>query len=500
MNFKPEIKEIGLIENVFSKSSAEIVQGDIIVPDVMEDIGKILTADAEAVIESKDLSGGRLTVSGTVNADIIYEPQSGGIEAIHSKMTFSHTEKTESDDMDVYAHCRVLSADCNLYNPRKMNIRVNLGIETEGTRDMTERVLSSAESDYPTEVQTKNITAVTKHVHACDVIPFHETFDISSGSPSAVNVLKCTAFLTDRDFRLLANKAVIRGTLVVSVLYKGEDGNVSKVEFTKPLTEITDAPGAEEDMKENIYVTLSPFTAEPTANADGSMRAFFTEGKIFVETDCIKENTETVITDMFSTGCSLNLTLSAIPGMPSVEFEFPAPVRDIIPSDELKAKKIFSASAWANIHETKVSDGEISISGNTNTEILFLNNDGAYSCVTRNIPFSYNGTWEGEVPNVTAKAKGISAHLTGSGDAEIRFTVFINAKPKTSVKTNCITNAEISESENKTERPSLVVYYAKDGDTLWNIAKRYGVTRKNITDANGAENTFAEGQKIIIPR
>ena len=500
MNFKPEKKEISLVDNVFSKSVNEVVQGDVIVPDVLEDVGKILTADAEAVIESKEISGGRITVSGTVSADILYAPQSGGIDAIHTKMGFSHTEKAEDDSMNISARCRVNSVDYSLYNSRKMNIRANLGIEISGTRDINTGVVSSAESDCPVEIQSRTIEAVSKHIHASDVIPFRETLDIPSGSPAAASVLKCSAVFSDRDFRLLANKAVIRGNLVISVLYKGEDGELSKAEFTKAITEITDAPGAEEDMKENIFVALSPFTAEPTANADGAMRAFMTEGKLLVETDCEKCETESIITDMFCTGCDLKLTDSPIAGERCEEVTMLAAVRDIVPSEEMKAKRIFDTSVKAAVDSVSVSDGEITISGKANAEMLVLGNDGTYASESRSIPFTYSGAWDKETPEVTAEAKGVSAVLTGIGDAEIRFTAALSAKTRPGKKESCITNAEVSENSTSPERPSLVVYFTKPGDTLWNIAKKYGVTRKNIISANSLGDTLPEGQKIIIPR
>ncbi len=500
MNFKPEIKEISLIENAFSKNVNETVQCDIIVPDVLEDVGKILCVDAQSIIESKELSGGRLTVSGTVSADILYTPQSGGIEAIHTQMTFSHSEKVEDDSLNICAVCHVSSVEHSLYNSRKMNVRANIGIELSATRDISTEILSSVESDCPVEMQSCEVETVSKHINATDVIPFHETLDIPSGSPAAVNVLKCNVSFTDRDFKLLSNKAVIRGNLLINILYKGEDGELSKAEFTRAITEICDAVGAEENMRENIRVSLSPFKAEPTANAEGAMRAFFTEGKLFVETDCRRNETETVITDMFCTGCDLKLTSSLISADNKEPVTMLAAVRDIIPSAEINAKRIFDSKVSASVVSSEVKNGEITVSGKANAGFLILDNEGAYNYITRTVPFTYSGAYNEGAPSITAKAKGISAQLSGSGDAEIRFTAVLTAKKRAGEKLNYIANAQPENTDGASEKPSLIVYFTKPGDTLWDIAKRYGATRKNIISANNLGDTLPEGQKIIIPR
>ena len=45
------------------------------------------------------------------------------------------------------------------------------------------------------------------------------------------------------------------------------------------------------------------------------------------------------------------------------------------------------------------------------------------------------------------------------------------------------------------------MYFVKDGDTLWDIAKKYRVKTDRIISANGldGENGIKQGEKLIIP-
>ena len=62
---------------------------------------------------------------------------------------------------------------------------------------------------------------------------------------------------------------------------------------------------------------------------------------------------------------------------------------------------------------------------------------------------------------------------------------------------------EIEETKPKETRGfSIVIYYTKEGDTLWNIAKRFGSTVAEIVKINEIENSdvIMPGEQLFIPR
>ena len=61
---------------------------------------------------------------------------------------------------------------------------------------------------------------------------------------------------------------------------------------------------------------------------------------------------------------------------------------------------------------------------------------------------------------------------------------------------------EIKVLDNKDDEIcNMVVYVVKQGDTLWNIAKRYKTTVENIRKINELENdTIRAGEKLYIQR
>lgn len=57
------------------------------------------------------------------------------------------------------------------------------------------------------------------------------------------------------------------------------------------------------------------------------------------------------------------------------------------------------------------------------------------------------------------------------------------------------------EEERNEEKYSLIIYFVKPGDTLWNIAKRFRSTVESIASVNGIEdeNKINIGEQLFIP-
>ena len=99
---------------------------------------------------------------------------------------------------------------------------------------------------------------------------------------------------------------------------------------------------------------------------------------------------------------------------------------------------------------------------------------------------------------------GISYAQKGERQIELKIPVMCEVLifSKSSDKLLSDVNAENTAKIDKSNQPSLTVYFVKGGDTLWNIAKRYNVLVEDIVKINGIENEneIMPGDKLIIPK
>ena len=66
---------------------------------------------------------------------------------------------------------------------------------------------------------------------------------------------------------------------------------------------------------------------------------------------------------------------------------------------------------------------------------------------------------------------------------------------------NIIDEIQMTE-EKDNSNPSMIVYIVKQGDTIWEIAKKYKTTMQDIININNLDNgdEIFVGEKLFIPR
>ena len=95
----------------------------------------------------------------------------------------------------------------------------------------------------------------------------------------------------------------------------------------------------------------------------------------------------------------------------------------------------------------------------------------------------------------------ISFCLLGTEEVECRVIFSLSLFGIKTKHVSFLTDAS-SEDLPLSERPSVVISFAREGDTLWNIAKRYNVPMADLLSANDMTDdiTVTDGMQFLIPR
>ena len=68
---------------------------DTIVPDTFPDVGRVVCAYGTAAVKDQTPQSGRLLISGTVQAVVLYEPEGGGLRRLTVPVSFAHIEECD---------------------------------------------------------------------------------------------------------------------------------------------------------------------------------------------------------------------------------------------------------------------------------------------------------------------------------------------------------------------------------------------------------------------
>ena len=102
-----------------------------------------------------------------------------------------------------------------------------------------------------------------------------------------------------------------------------------------------------------------------------------------------------------------------------------------------------------------------------------------------------------ETVELKAEVKHVSYNLNSSGELELRCLLSLDGRL---TRQNELMNITGIEEKERPSRHGIVIYFAKDGDSVWNVAKRYAVPQDKIIKYNNLENdSVAKGAKLFIP-
>ena len=154
-----------------------------------------------------------------------------------------------------------------------------------------------------------------------------------------------------------------------------------------------------------------------------------------------------------------------------------------------------------------IDNGTVTVNGFVGCNILYLSAGGDLPLAGFNhtVPFSHTfeiaGIYKDSICDACCDIEHISYTVNGARELELRIIVSIGMKAVNPGNTELICSMEWDEDAAVRNIPSMIIYFVQDGDTLWNIAKRYKTTPDAIIANNGTEKEILKtGKQIFIFR
>ena len=121
------------------------------------------------------------------------------------------------------------------------------------------------------------------------------------------------------------------------------------------------------------------------------------------------------------------------------------------------------------------------------------------------VPFSYllesNETNENMTYDLLGTVEQLSIGLLGNDEIEVKAVLAIRSFLKSPVSLADITDIsyELIDLKEQENAPGIIGYIVKEGDKLWDLAKKYNTTIETIIEVNDLEqNELKKGQKMLI--
>ena len=450
---------------------------------------------------------GKVKFDGCVYIYTIYvaDDENSSIKCINSCLDFSKTidMKNIRPDMQLESSIAVKSIACKILNGRKISLQATLKIRARVYSNENIEVINDIlEIDYVHRLnKTYNINSLlgggSTKVYAKDTVQISQEDDLAE-------IVKVKFGISNMETKLSYNKVLVKADADIRIVYITDDNRMGTVDAKIPVMGFIDIQNVNEDNLCEVNYELKNITIKPNSVEEHSI---YIEAEIEISCSVYENREINMIQDLYSPSKKLEYLQKNISIMQNKrEIRQVCNIRKQENIPDIGRNKILDVEVNPILINSQIIDGRVSYEGELNLTFLFEEAGG--NRINSKIviePFSFNIADE----NVKDKTKIDTTINVCMQDfivmpdesIDMKIDLEFNLVISNTESINII--SEINESENRDqERCSIVIYYTKPGDTLWNIAKRFGSTMANIARVNKLENldTLIPGEQLFIPR
>lgn len=519
MTIDLEKEAVNLRELKMSTTSAVMVDGDVIVPDVKPDIREVLLAEASAEIRSHELSGNQLSVLGTVHLKILYVPETEGeyspkLKSMTAKFEFQDKLHCPEGTDFVSVRATTEHVEFSVLNSRKMNMKVAVVLKVNAYSQKKFDLCTDIPEDSNLEKRMKHLSMYQIAAEEQKELTIAETLEIPNAQPEIDEILKMDVHAVKGECKLMNRKILLKGTIRVQTLYSSvTDGySTEHAEHEIPFTEVLDVEGLEESCQCNVQYDIKDFLFAVKENINGEPRMIALEVSLCANISAAKTIDTEVLEDCYSPQSETALQREMLSLTELVnEGSSYLSVKEVmsLPEGMPQIDAVYSLSTKALISELSVEKHTLFLRGKLVVFLLYVSqeSEAEVSSLVQEFPFEQSvaiGECDGELmTSADVSVLSESFTLNAASEVEIRCNLEFYSKVLRWQESELVTGCELSAEETAEKTSAdLMIYFVQPGDSMWEIAKHYRTTYGRIMTANNLEDSskLFVGQKLLIPR
>lgn len=516
MSFSVKSKALKARELSYEGFSQVYVETDIIVPDVKPDILKILHTDMRPVVTSCRRQNSKLLVDGEIYCCIVYLTEDSAVKSINTVQSFNHAVNIDSaqEDTSVFVQCQMESTEHKLINSRKFSLKALVGLDISAERMLNFDVPTDIEDDENSCFALKNPFKTYSRLKVGENrFSFKESLEVPSGKPDIAELISVNVSAQETDCRVTGSKLMLQGKCMVHSLYcTGDSFGIEHMEHEFTFSEVIELScDCSENSNFTVELTVAEIGSVVLENSDGDSRVLLVEPNVVAVVKCDYSLESDFITDIYSTKKEIGIERKkVILSELAEEGKVQISIKDTLTQTEnFEISKVYNVSARPHLSGARYESSRVLIEGVLDAEIMCITNDSSnpVCSIFKEIPFSHvmeAGLYPDDVVcDVDLFTDHISYNMNLGSEVDLRAVVTANVKIIRKQPFEYI--VDIKEGELQEADCSngyyIRVYFVSNGDTFWNIAKRYRVTVDDIMRINGLEcnQELKPGQKIVIP-
>lgn len=518
------------------------IDDDVNVPDHKPDIRAVVWKSGTVRINEKKLSGEKLFLKGALMYHVLYlsEDKERPAESVRGELPFEESvelpESCAGDSIGVKTELEELQI--GMIHSRKLSVRAEIGIlataeelhdvraavgtvqqgsEMTGTRStlFTEAQTESRNTDpvcgQKVHSRTRSIPITSITVNKKDTARLREELFLPSGKESVEELLFWELELCNAEAKPREEAIEVRGDLSMFALWKSEraEGEPEYFEATLPFKTEFEISGCREGMIDDVAFRLTNENVTIKSDEDGEDRLFVAEGVLEAEIKLYEESELEILSDLYAEDSYMT------PVTAEEEYE------DLLMKNDSRLRLSESVALPAGLPDILqvcrgraelkpdvcVRDGEaLKLSGTVEVGLLYITGEDERPLMAfhTSIPFEHRieirGLTENSTYDIQCHVADTSFGTVRSREAELKAELSFSVLATEKRRERVITGVSCEEfSEDRLENlPSIIGYTVKQGEELWDIAKRFLISEEEILRIGEHGAQIKEGDQLLI--
>ena len=496
---------------------------DYILPDTFPDIKRILRVAASPVLIGRYAAGKRLEWNGAVDYLVTFSADCEGGESLHTVHFAGEWSGalTLPGDADGTEGCEILItpevAGCAArpVNPRKVSLKATVLTDLRVLRPVPAepRIDGSAEDAARLERLTEKIPALRERALVAEPRQVSENLEPDASMPAIDEIVSCTARVHFHEARVSRDDALsvrLGGTAHVDCLYRAADGSHRSFSRKIPLAYQLGAPEcaeffaecAPETLAVSARAVLTELSAAVGENSYGERRVAEVDFTFEPHLHFLGVAQLPLMLDAYSTARAVEIAPREL------EFCRAAKVMsaNVSVSEAIEAAGMrlpegctpVSACGEVTFRGLSPERGRAILTGDAAVSCIFAAPDGSFIPAEAVIPVKCELACDIAEP-FAMEARGVVGDLRVRAEPErlqFDFEVSLTLTVRERVRRTAADAVTFGEALPPAKAcAGMVLCYPAAGETMWTIAKRYGVAMSALQAANPEA-----ARVVVIPR
>lgn len=505
MNIETVNEKIKACKFVGHENIIEVVEGDVIVPDIKPDILSLINVDGNVFITKKEVQENKVKLEGAVEVYALYiaDDEKASIKGLNALLNFSESVEVPGakEGMLAVVSYKLIGVEHKVINSRKISVKCSIEVDIkvlgEEEIEVTKDLLEPGNIQYRKE----NI-CVSEFVGAsCQSVDVKENIMLDDGKPPISEILKTKLNVINCGYKISYNKILVKADLRVNVVYVADNENMSLETFESlvPIAGFIDLNGVTDKDLISIDTTLTYAYVKPIYQ-DLKANGVNLEAQIEVCAKAYGERNLEVLSDLYNPVYEINLENQVINLRQNVDAKCEEiDLSQVLTIPELTSASLLDISVVPSINEMKKNGNKVTVEGSANLDMLYYDTEKKKIDIKK-IELPFQKTFESTCEDINIVVSNLEYTLRDNGQLDLKMLLKVVCEDVNNLSLNLITKIEQTENKN-VPVASLVIYYVQAGDSLWKIAKKFKTTVDLIKVANNLKDDLIyPGQQLLIPK